>query len=30
MIQVEHAKLTAEEEITYELTEEEERLGLKF
>lgn len=30
MIQVEHTKSTEEEENTYELTEEEERLGLKL
>jgi len=30
MVPVEHTKTTEEEEIIYELTEEEERLGIKF
>lgn len=30
MVQVEHTKTTEEEEIIYELTEEEERLGIKY
>lgn len=30
MVMAEHTKTTEEGEITYELTEEEERLGIKF